>query len=151
MARPHLRDPKLERFWRTTLTKWITSGLNIRDFCRRHTIPEASFYHWRREIAARDQGLTSRTIRQAQPSKSTAAARRSSTPTTSTRRRGRPAPRRGSKSTKPIPQPTFVALRVLPDTPLELVLRTGHVLRVPPGIDANHLRAVVAALEAQSC
>jgi hypothetical protein len=44
-----------------------------------------------------------------------------------------------------------VALRVLPDTPLELVLRTGHVLRVPPGYDAIHLRAVVAALEAQPC
>lgn len=53
--------------------------------------------------------------------------------------------------TKPAPQPSFVALRVLPDTPLELVLRTGHVLRVPPGYDANHLRAVVAALEAQPC
>jgi hypothetical protein len=50
-----------------------------------------------------------------------------------------------------VPQPSFVALRVLPDTPLELVLRTGHILRVPPGYDANHLRAVVAALEAQPC
>jgi hypothetical protein len=51
----------------------------------------------------------------------------------------------------PTPRPSFVALRVVPDTPLELVLRTGHVLHVPPGYDTNHLRAVVVALESQPC
>jgi hypothetical protein len=58
MSRPHLRDPKLEQFWRTTLTKWTRSGLNIRDFCRRHRLQESAFYFWRREIAAR--GATKR-------------------------------------------------------------------------------------------
>ncbi len=74
MSGPHLRAPKLEAFWRTTLSKWTKSGLNIRDFCQQHRIPEPSFYHWRREITARDQGLTSRTL----PDKAAAPTRRSS-------------------------------------------------------------------------
>jgi len=147
VSRPHLRDPQLERFWRTTLAKWIKSGLNIRDYCRRHHLGESAFYFWRREIAARDQGLTARTFRPSQPASSGAAGHRSSTPT--------PAARTVSATTrrvtKPPPRPSFVALRVVADTPLEVVLRTGHVLRVPPGYDANHLHAVVAALEAQPC
>ena len=54
MPRPDWRDPKLEQFWRTMVAKWIKSQLNIRDFCRKHRLQEPSFYHWRREIAARD-------------------------------------------------------------------------------------------------
>jgi hypothetical protein len=33
----------------------------------------------------------------------------------------------------------------------EIVLRSGHVLRVPPAIDAAALRAVVAVLESPGC
>lgn len=134
MPRPHLRDPKLERFWRTTLAAWAASGLNVRDFCREHRLTEPSFYAWRREITARDAAPT------AAPAPATSPRRTSTRP--------RVAPGRGPA---PVPRPNFVALRVVPDTPLELVLRSGHVLRVPPGYDAAHLRAVVAALEAPSC
>ncbi|MCI0705360.1 MAG: IS21 family transposase [Planctomycetia bacterium] len=93
MSRPHLRDPKLEGFWRTTIAKWITSQLNIRDFCRRHRLHEPSFYHWRREIAARDQGLTSRTLRD----KATPATRRSSKSTTAARPVRSAPPRTGNR------------------------------------------------------
>jgi hypothetical protein len=142
VSRPHLRDPKLEQFWRTTLAKWIKSQLTIRDFCRRHRLGESAFYFWRREIATRDgTSVATPTLRV----KSSAAVRRRSVPS----RPSRPAPPR--RSPKPIPRPSFVALRVVADTPLELVLRTGHVLRVPPGYDANHLRAIAAALETQPC
>ena len=51
-------------------------------------------------------------------------------------------------------EPAFVAVHVTPTTtsvPLEVVLRTGRVVRVPPVFDPAHLRAVVAALEAPSC
>ena len=72
------------------------------------------------------------------------ALRRSSAPTP----RPRPTPPRSSTPTS---RPSFVALRVVPDVPLEVVLRSGHVLRVPLGYDANHLRVVVAALEALPC
>jgi hypothetical protein len=50
--------------------------------------------------------------------------------------------------------PAFVPLHVRPGTApvvLELVLRSGHVLRIPPGSDPGHLRAVLAALEAAPC
>ena len=49
-----MRDPKLEQFWRAKLTAWQASGLNVRDFCRKHRLTEPSFYAWRRELAARD-------------------------------------------------------------------------------------------------
>jgi hypothetical protein len=141
VSRPHRRDPKLEQFWRTTLAKWTQSGLNIRDFCRKHRLAEPSFYSWRREIAARDgkplaQPTTAHT--------KSVVTRRTFTPAHAPR----PSPRR---ATKPMPQPSFVALRVVPDSPLELVLRSGHTLRIPPGYDANHLRAIVAVLETPPC
>jgi hypothetical protein len=50
--------------------------------------------------------------------------------------------------------PAFVPLHVRHDpapAALELVLRSGHVLRIPPGSDPEHLRAVLAALEAAPC
>jgi len=50
--------------------------------------------------------------------------------------------------------PAFVPLHVragLAPPVLELVLRSGHVLRVPHGFDPDQLRRVVAALEATSC
>jgi hypothetical protein len=50
--------------------------------------------------------------------------------------------------------PAFVPLHVRSDPAppvLELVLRSGHVLRVPRGHDPEHLRIVLAALEGASC
>lgn len=144
MARPHPRDPKLEQFWRAKLTTWIASGLNVRDFCRKHELSEPSFYSWRREIAARDGAPVPKPTT---PPKPTPAPRRRTTPTP----RPRPTASASRRSSAPTPRPSFVALRVVPDAPLEVVLRSGHLLRVPPGYDAGHLRAVVAALEAQPC
>jgi hypothetical protein len=47
-------------------------------------------------------------------------------------------------------QPTFVAVRVTPtpttSIPLELVLASGSVVRVPPGFDADTLRQLLAVL-----
>jgi hypothetical protein len=45
-------------------------------------------------------------------------------------------------------QPAFVPVRVTPTTsiPLELVLATGRVVRVPPGFDADTLRQLIAVL-----
>ena len=45
-------------------------------------------------------------------------------------------------------QPAFVPVHVTPTTsiPLELVLATGRVVRVPPGFDADSLRQLIAVL-----
>lgn len=130
MPRVLARDPKREQFWRRTLTRFATAGLNIRDFCRRHRLAETAFYFWRRAIAARDR----------EPGRPAVAPKSRPTP--------RPKPRR---TAPPSPRPTFVPVRVVPDRPLEVVLRSGHVVRVPPGSDPSYLRAVVAALEAGVC
>jgi hypothetical protein len=50
--------------------------------------------------------------------------------------------------------PAFVPVHITPTVtavPLEVTLATGRVVRVPPGFDPAHLRAVVAALEGVSC
>jgi transposase-like protein len=50
-------------------------------------------------------------------------------------------------------EPLFVPVDITP-TPaaaLDVVLRGGRMVRVPPGFDPVHLRAVMAALEEPSC
>ena len=104
-------NPALEQTWRDRVTRFQTSGLSVRDFCRSEGLSEPSFYSWRRTIAQRDA-----------PTATDA--------------------------------PAFVPLHVRPlpvPAALELVLRSGHVLRIPPGCDPEHLRAVLAALEAAPC
>jgi hypothetical protein len=116
-----------ERLWRQRLQRWQRSGLTGRDFCRREHLQEGSFYSWKRVIAKRDRELAA--------------------PAAHTRKRRR------ASSVCPAPSPStdFVPVRVLPTPILEVVVRTGQVVRVAAGFDAAHLRAVVAALEAKSC
>lgn len=47
--------------------------------------------------------------------------------------------------------PAFVPVRVIAHEPIEVVVRSGQVVRVAAGFDATHLRAVVEALEAKPC
>jgi hypothetical protein len=54
MAKPELRDPARERFWRTTLSAWRSSGLSVREFCGRRDLTETAFYFWRQELRRRD-------------------------------------------------------------------------------------------------
>jgi hypothetical protein len=51
-------------------------------------------------------------------------------------------------------RPAFVPIHITPAVAapsLEVALHNGRVVRVPPGFDLVHLRAVVAALEGQTC
>ena len=50
MARP--KDLGLEHTWRLRLRRQATSGLSIGEFCRRERVSTASFYAWRRRLAA---------------------------------------------------------------------------------------------------
>jgi transposase-like protein len=61
------------------------------------------------------------------------------------RRQRRPAKRAASS------KPMFMPIRVVAGVPLEVVLRSGQVVRVAAGFEATHLQAVVAALEGRSC
>ena len=50
MARP--RDLGLEHTWRLRLRRQATGGLSIPEFCEREGVSTASFYAWRRRLAA---------------------------------------------------------------------------------------------------
>lgn len=48
------RDVEKEQFWRLVLEEQQSSGLGVREFCRRESVSEPSFYAWRRELRRRD-------------------------------------------------------------------------------------------------
>ena len=50
MARP--KDLGLEHTWRRRLRRQASGGLSIPEFCRREGVSTASFYAWRRRLAA---------------------------------------------------------------------------------------------------
>ena len=50
MSRP--RDLGLEHTWRLRLRRQAAGGLSIADFCERERVSTASFYAWRRRLAA---------------------------------------------------------------------------------------------------
>jgi transposase-like protein len=44
-------DRSKEDFWRRMIRRQAGSGVSVRDWCRRHSVSEASFYWWRRRLA----------------------------------------------------------------------------------------------------
>lgn len=54
MSRMVLSRRDRETFWRRMLRKQARSGLSIRSWCQRHSLSEAGFHWWRRELARRD-------------------------------------------------------------------------------------------------
>jgi hypothetical protein len=49
---PRPKDLGLEHAWRLRLRRQATRGLPIPEFCRREGVSTASFYAWRRRLAA---------------------------------------------------------------------------------------------------
>ena len=114
-------DPAKERFWRRVVAEHRRSGLTIREFCSRRSLSEPLFYAWRRELAHRD----GRTLRRAPSSVGEASV-----------------------------TPRFVSLELAGPAAtamIEIVTRSGHTLRVPPGVDRQTLAEVWALLEGQPC
>ena len=54
MAKPQLRDPRREPFWRRTFRSWQAGGLGVRAFCAERGLAESAFYFWRQELRRRD-------------------------------------------------------------------------------------------------
>lgn len=48
------RRGERERYWRQVLRDQAASGLSISAFCREHEVSPASFFSWRRKLAAHD-------------------------------------------------------------------------------------------------
>ena len=55
------RNLKLERRWRDLISRWKRSGVTVSNFCIDQGVSVASFYAWKRELAARDQAVTATT------------------------------------------------------------------------------------------
>ena len=51
----------------------------------------------------------------------------------------------------PAPSPSFAAVRVIPDPPVEIVIPCGIILRVPVGADADVVARLVLALRGAPC
>lgn len=119
------RDADKERFWRGCVTRWRSSGLSVREFCRREALSEPSFYSWRRELARREEG---------EPV---------------FRRSSRPRPRRTEKPTAFVP--VHVVAPRSTHSAVEIILPRGRRVRLRPGFDRVTLEAVLDILERRSC
>src|SRR3954451_21009123 len=106
------RDPAREKFWRRTIRRQQRSGLTVRDFCGREGLKDWTFRWWRQELTRRDL----------EPS----------------------AAFRGEQEGEPTEEaPVFLPVRVVdleaspprPAPPIEIVLATGPIVRVPSGFD----------------
>jgi transposase len=122
------RDPLSEKYWRRTIRDQQRSGLAVRAFCLREGLKDWTFRWWRQELARRDRetSAASRGEQQGEPTESV---------------------------------PAFLPVRVadleaiLPrqPSPIEIVLTTGPVVRVPFGFDPSTLGQILAVLEGRPC
>jgi hypothetical protein len=127
MAR-HVRDLRLERFWRDHVKHQPSSGLSVRGYCDRHGLKEPAFYAWRRTIAGRDA---------AAPNANPPAAATSTPTFLPVAVVDRPA---GPSSPAPATE-----------TPIEIILRGGRRVRVRHACDRQLLADVLVLLEGRSC
>ena len=99
------------------LARWERSGLKLREFGERHGIPLSTLTWWRQVF------------------------RRAGEPVNTAPKR---VPASDAVVFTEVPRPATV-----PTTPpvLEIVLRSGHVLRVPAGADTDTLQRVLQALQ----
>lgn len=123
MARLGSTTTKRAQEMRRVLARWVRSGLTQRAFAKREGIAASTMAWW------------GHVFRQA--------GKRTKRASQRPRRRGR------GRSVTP---PAFVEVKMgsaapTPAAPLEVVVRTGVVIRVPAAFDAPSLRAVVAALD----
>lgn len=111
--------------WRVWLARWERSGLSQADFCRRHGLKAVTFSWWKRELG---DGRTRR------------------------RRRGE----RGDSAQAAERRPKFVEVAVASPRPslseprtsgYEIVLQSGHIIRLPGEFDAQAVARLIVAVE----
>lgn len=117
------RSPEKEAYWRKMLHRQRRGGISVRQFCKDHSLSEASFYSWQREIAIRD---------------------RQSVGTT---QNGSSLSRKKQAAPPPVNAAAFIPLRLSGASAMELVHPRGHVLRIPAGFDRDCLEQVLQLLD----
>lgn len=113
-----------------TRNQCICLVITVRDFCAEHDISEATFYSWRRTLVQRDQARSSTVFD------------------------GATGPNVQSRSSTQ-PPARFVPLTIVPapvsnNDDLQVVLDSGHVIRVPAGFDGDTLRKLLVILQRQT-
>jgi transposase-like protein len=58
MLRTTRRNVRPEPFWRDLIDRWRASGQSIAAFCADHNVGQATFYAWRRRLAARPRATS---------------------------------------------------------------------------------------------
>ena len=122
------RDPAREKLWRRTIREQERSGLAVRAFCQSEGLKDWTFRWWRQELARRDRQTS--------------------------------AASRGEQEGEPTESaPAFLSVRVTDleaisprhASPIEILLPTGSIVRVPSGFDPSTLGQVLAVLEGRPC
>lgn len=133
MPRKGTRDLAKERYWRGLIQDWSSSGKSGAEFCRLHGIKYYQLKEWRQVIQKRDA--------ESKPSQQSSVTGERSRKT----RKGKPifthfvqAKITDSHSAKPI-HPN--------QSPIELTLPCGMVMRVASACSPDFLASVVTALE----
>ena len=106
----------VEARWRERMQRWRSSGLSIRQFCRRDGVGEPAFYSWRKRLAA---GVGSSGVSSPRP-------------------RGRT-----SFSFLPVEVLGGVSANAVVAGQIEIVLTRGVTIRVGGDVDESRLRGVL--------
>lgn len=133
------RDLGKERRWRGVLARYASSGLGVREFCRREGLAESAFYAWRRTIQERDgrSGSGTSNGRRAQPSAK------------SGRRAEAPAFVPAIVTEEAPAMVTEIGTEAPPPPALSIELSGGCVLRFVGPLAAEPLADLVLALQAR--
>jgi hypothetical protein len=112
-----------ERFWREKLRDHLESGLSVSAFCRREGFSANGFYRWRRILENGDGAVGSE-----------------------------------NQPIEPSPRDVFVPVSIVghaparfSDSPIELILPSGVLLRVRHGFDPATLLRLIDLLDSSSC
>jgi len=126
-------------YWRGMLRRQRGSGLSVRRFCVDEDLSYASFYRWKRKIAAKDS-------RRASNSEDDGKSRRVRA---DSGRNGRKHRRASGVAKSRTSTGAFIPVRVQAagSSVLEVVHPRGHVVRVPAVFDAISLQQVLEVLD----
>jgi hypothetical protein len=113
------------RQMRRILAQWERSGLTLREFGRRRKIPPSTLRWWRHVFRYRNAPTAAVPVRRGTPQ----------------------AHRRGAQGAAAFTELAIVPSPVSAPAVLEIVLRSGHVVRVPPGCATQRLGEVIGVLE----
>ena len=139
------RNGDKQRHWRTIVAEQQRGGGTVRDFCRERGINENSFYHWRKELRLRDRETDS-----------------DATPSPPRHAKGRPpvmAPvvvidepaDAATQHSQDAATQTPATAATTATTAIEISLRDGTTVRVPPDSTREQLENVFAVLEPVRC